>query len=220
MQMTSKIPRAMPLESKKTGHKPEPKDAAALNTRASVFQKTDGRPQKENIPRKNVAPKANIGISTRYGQQTELKEQNQNLIAANDELQKNLTETQKRVTELEQQYSDLEREKTDVQKHLTDCHVLLVAANIDPVLGETVGEAVRENQEQRKEVMTVSTELLKELKTFADVTSEQHGRLQRLQSTFSELTKAHEQMIQEREKFALEAADLENALNEAEALLL
>lgn len=39
---------------------------------------------------------------------------------------------QKRVTELEQQYSDLEREKTDVQKHLTDCHVLLVAANIDP----------------------------------------------------------------------------------------
>lgn len=33
-------------------------------------------------------------ISTRYGQQAELKEQNQHLIATNEELQKNLTDTQ------------------------------------------------------------------------------------------------------------------------------
>lgn len=33
-------------------------------------------------------------VSTRYGQQAELKEQNQHLMATNEELQKNLTDTQ------------------------------------------------------------------------------------------------------------------------------
>lgn len=97
-------------------------------------------------------------ISTRYGQQAELKEQNQHLMAANEELQKNLTGTrvgflspatsvvqnlsifmpmlcislQQRVAELEQQLSDTEKQNADVQKSLRECHVLLVAAKIDP----------------------------------------------------------------------------------------
>lgn len=33
-------------------------------------------------------------VSTRYGQQAELKEQNQHLLATNEELQKNFTDTQ------------------------------------------------------------------------------------------------------------------------------
>lgn len=33
-------------------------------------------------------------VSTRYGQQAELKEQNQQLMATNEELHKNLTDTQ------------------------------------------------------------------------------------------------------------------------------
>ncbi|KAJ0061011.1 hypothetical protein NL108_004730, partial [Boleophthalmus pectinirostris] len=83
-----------------------------------------------------------------------------------------------KVTELQQQYSDLEKEKLETEKHLKDCHALLVSAKIDPVLGERVGEAAQENEEQRKEVMTVSTELLNELKTFADIATEQCSRLQ------------------------------------------
>ncbi|XP_055005238.1 small kinetochore-associated protein isoform X2 [Boleophthalmus pectinirostris] len=197
----SKIPRGFPPE-KKTGHKP------------------DDEHHKENIPRKNGVSKTVKGVSTRYGQEAELREQNQNLRVANDDLQKNLTQTQQKVTELQQQYSDLEKEKLETEKHLKDCHALLVSAKIDPVLGERVGEAAQENEEQRKEVMTVSTELLNELKTFADIATEQCSRLQEIQSTLCELTKAQEQMRQERESFAVEAADLEKALNEAEALLL
>ena len=39
---------------------------------------------------------------------------------------------QQRVAELELQFSDIEKENTDVQRNLKNCHVLLVAANIDP----------------------------------------------------------------------------------------
>uniref|UniRef100_A0A8C6SYH9 Kinetochore localized astrin (SPAG5) binding protein n=1 Tax=Neogobius melanostomus TaxID=47308 RepID=A0A8C6SYH9_9GOBI len=201
--MASKIPRGL-LPEKKTVHKPD----------------TDAEHHKENIPRKNIASKTAKGISTRYGQEAELREQNQNLRSTNDELQKNLTETHQKVTELEEQYNQLKMEKLEADKHLTDCHALLVSAKIDPVLGERVGEAARENEEQRKEVMTVSTELLNELKTFTGNASEQCGRLQEICSTLSALTEAQEQRMQERERFALEAADLEKALNEAEALLL
>lgn len=201
--MASKIPRGF-LPEKKIGHKPD----------------TDAEQHKENIPRKNIISKTVKGISTRYGQEAERRELNQNLRAANDELQKNLTETQQKVTALEEQYSNLKKEKLETEKHLKDCHTLLVSAKIDPVLGERVGEAACENEEQRKEVMTVSTELLNELKTFTDIATEQNGRLQKIQSTLSKLAEAQDQMRQQREGFASEAADLEKALNEAEALLL
>ncbi|XP_040919687.1 small kinetochore-associated protein isoform X2 [Toxotes jaculatrix] len=214
--MSSKIPRGaqLPAETKKTGHKFESKDTATAN----AAQKSDGilKSQKENVPRKNVAPKVHKG----YGQQAELKEQNQHLMTVNEELQKNLTETQNRVAELELQFSDLEKKNAGVEKNLKDCHVLLVGAKIDPVLGERVGEAAQQNEDQRKEAMSISTDLLNELRTFSDIASQQRAQLREIQTTMSDLTKAREHMIQERENFSLEAAEMEEALKEAEALLL
>ncbi|XP_022625448.1 girdin-like [Seriola dumerili] len=220
--MSSKIPRGaqLPAETKKTGNKFESKDTAAAS--ANAAQKSDGilRPQKENLPRKNVASKVHKGVSTRYGQQAELKEQNQHLTIVNEELQKNLTETQQRVDELKLQFSDLEKENAEAQKQLKDCHVLLVAAKIDPVLGERVGDAAQQNEDQRKEAMSVSADLLNELRTFGDTASQQRARLEEIQTTMTDLTKARECMMQERENFCLEAAEMEKALKEAEALLL
>ncbi|TKS76364.1 hypothetical protein D9C73_009474 [Collichthys lucidus] len=212
--MSSKIPRGLhlPAETKKAGQKDT----------ASAAQKSDGvlKSQKDNVPRQNVAPKVHKGVSTRYGQQAELKEQNQHLMATNEELQKNLIDTQQRVAELELQFSDLEKENSEVQKNLKDCHALLVAAKIDPVLGERVGEAARQNEDQRKEVMSLSTDLLHELKAFGDIALQQRARLDEIQTTMTDLTKAREHMMQERENFSLEAAEMEKALKDAEALLL
>uniref|UniRef100_A0A3Q4BJX9 Uncharacterized protein n=1 Tax=Mola mola TaxID=94237 RepID=A0A3Q4BJX9_MOLML len=126
---------------------------------------------------------------TRYGQQAELKEQNQHLLATNEELEKNLTDTKQRVAELELQFSNLEKENAGLQSNLKDCHVLLVASKIDP-LGERVGEDARQNEDQRKEVMEIQT-------------------------VMTELTKAQEHMTQERQNFSLEAAEMEKALQEA-----
>ncbi|XP_072319489.1 small kinetochore-associated protein [Eucyclogobius newberryi] len=196
MSKMSKIPKGFTRE-KKTGHKP------------------DDEHHKENIPRKNVVSKTIKG----YGHEAELREQNQNLRDANDDLQKNLNQTQVKVTTLQQQFNELEKEKLETEKHLKDCHALLVSAKIDPVLGERLREVAQENEEQRKEAMNISAELLNELKAFADIATEQCGRLQEVQSTLLELTDAQEQMRQESTSFALEAAELEKALIEAEALL-
>ncbi|CAK6975985.1 small kinetochore-associated protein [Scomber scombrus] len=207
--MSSKIPKGMhlPAETKRT---------------ANADQRSDGilKPQKENVPRKNVASKVYKGVSTRQGQQAELMERNQNLVASKEELQQNLTDTQQRVAELELQCNDLEKENAKVQKNLKDCLVLLVAEKIDPVSGERVGEAPQQNEDQRKEVMNVSADLLNELKAFGDIASQQRSRLEEVQATMTDLSKARELMLQERENFSLEAAEMEKALNEAEALLL
>nr|XP_040016600.1 small kinetochore-associated protein [Gasterosteus aculeatus aculeatus] len=220
--MSSKIPRGVkfPAEIKKTGCKLESKDTVTAT--ANAGQKSDGilKPHKENMSRKTVAPKANKGVSTRYGQQTEHRGQNQHLMATNDELQKNLTETQQKVAELELQFSGLEKENAEVRKNLKDCHVLLVAANIDPVLGERVGEDAQQKNDKRKEVTNVSTDLLNELKVFGDTALQQRARLEGIQTTMIELAKAREQMMQERENFSQEASEMERALEEAEALLL
>ena len=42
---------------------------------------------------------------------------------------------------------------------------------------------------------------------------------QEIQTVMAELTKAQEQMMQEKQSFSLEAAEMEKALHEAESLL-
>ncbi|XP_077409460.1 small kinetochore-associated protein isoform X2 [Vanacampus margaritifer] len=209
----SKIHRGqLHTESKKPSHKNE------INT-AKSHQKDGVLKQKENIARENAVTKTHKGVSTRYELQAELKEQNQQLVAANVELQKNLAETQQSLSNLEQKYSDLEKDNWEVQKNLKDCQMTLVTAKIDPISGELIGEAARQKDEQRKEVMSVSTDLLKELKDFGDTATQQRSRLQEIQKTMTDLTEARGEMMQERQTFALEAADLEKALMEAEAFL-
>ncbi|XP_076023077.1 small kinetochore-associated protein isoform X2 [Genypterus blacodes] len=183
-------------------------------------KKTTTAPLKENVLRKNTTTKATKGISSRYGQQADLRDQNQQLMAANEDLQKNLTQTQQRVAELEQQFSGLETENAEVLKQLKDCHVLLTTAKIDPVLGEKVGEAAQQSEDQKKEVMSVSTVLLDELRTFGEVASQQRSQLEAIQTTMTDLTEAQEHTMQERENFSLEAAAMEEALKEADALII
>ncbi|XP_029966534.1 small kinetochore-associated protein [Salarias fasciatus] len=217
--MTSKIPKGLhlPPETKRIDHKVESKAPAA----PAAVHKSDGilKHTKENVPRKNVASKVYKGVSTRYGQQAELKEQNQHLTAANEELQGNLSEMQHRVEELERQFSELEKENVDIKKNLKDCHVLLVAAQIDPVSGETVGETQRQ-AEDRQEAMSVSKDLLNELKAFGEVASQQRAQLEEIQTTMADLMKARGHMMQERENFSQQAAEITEALKEAEALLM
>ncbi|KAF7656304.1 hypothetical protein LDENG_00043830 [Lucifuga dentata] len=217
--MSSKIPKGVcqHADVKKTA-----KETVTVSSAVNIIHKSDGvlKLQKENILRKNATNKVTKGPSTRYGQQAELREQNQNLMAANEELQKNLRETQQRVDDLDLQCSDLEKENTEVKKQLKDCYILLATAKIDPVLGEKVGETAQQNENQRKEVMSVSTILLNELRTFGDIASQQRAQLEAIQTTMADLAKAREHMMQERENFSLEAAEMEKALKDAEALIL
>ncbi|XP_056151086.1 small kinetochore-associated protein isoform X2 [Lampris incognitus] len=204
---------------KRTATTLKSKDTATVSSAATGLPRPVAvlRPQKENVPRKNTVAKVHKGPSTRYGQQTDLRDQNQHLVLANEELQKNLTETQERVAELEQQASDLEREKADVQKRLKECHIVLVAGQMDP--REKIGEAAQQNDDQRREVLSISRDLLNELRQFDDIASKQHVQLEAIQSTMKDLIGAREHLEQERENFSLEVAEMERSLEEAERLL-
>ncbi|XP_034018490.1 small kinetochore-associated protein [Thalassophryne amazonica] len=222
--MSSKIPRVVhiPGESKKVAQKLEVKETAPVCP-STNGPKSDRvlRAQKENILKKNVVTKIHKGApSHRYGPQAELRDQKQHLMAANEDLQKHLTDSQQRIAELELQYAGLEKENAEMHKQLKYFCALLVAAKIDPVSGETVGKAAQQNEDERKEVVRVSTDLRKELRAVSDAASQQRGQLEEIQRTMAELTKSHDYMKQERETFSLEAAEMEEALKEAEALLL
>uniref|UniRef100_A0A673WZR8 Kinetochore localized astrin (SPAG5) binding protein n=1 Tax=Salmo trutta TaxID=8032 RepID=A0A673WZR8_SALTR len=218
--MASKIPRCgqntcvrpagSAAEMKRAANKYVFKETAVPSD-FNFFPKTANfKPLNENVPRP----------STRYGQQSELKSHNQLLLEANEELQNNLTETQQKVAQLEQQYSDLQGTNADIQKQLKDCHVLLVAGNIDPVLGEKIGKTAQQNEDRQRDVVNVSQDLLRELRTFGDMATEQSAQLTDFQKTMKALTDSRERLVQERENFSLEVEEMEKALEEAEQLLL
>ncbi|CAL8314651.1 unnamed protein product [Lota lota] len=171
------------------------------------------RPQKENAQRRNAAK----GASSRNGAHAELRDQNQLLLASNEQLQNNLTESQQKVTELGLQCKDLEKENADIQKRLKDCHVILVAGKIDPVLGDAIAQPC---ENQRKEVMNISRDLLKELRDFTDIGSKQLEQLKVFQTAIADLTREGEHVMQEREGFSLQVLEMEKALEEAENLLI
>ncbi|XP_016432172.1 small kinetochore-associated protein-like [Sinocyclocheilus rhinocerous] len=154
--------------------------------------------------------------TTRYGQQNDIREQNRVLTATNEDLQRQLEEMKGTVTELEQRCTDLHGENREIQKQLRDCHVLLVAENLDPVSGEKLGQTAQQKEEQRKEVMTVSQNLLTELKLFGETAQEHAGNLLEVQNIMRDL----EKLQQERAFFTLDVEEMERALVEAERLLM
>ncbi|XP_051559462.1 small kinetochore-associated protein [Myxocyprinus asiaticus] len=158
--------------------------------------------------------------TTRYGQQNDLREQNRVLTETNESLQKQLEEMKETATELVQRCTDIQGENREIQKQLRDCHVLLVAEHLDPVSGEKLGQTAQEKDEQRKEVMTVSQNLLTELKQFGEMAQEQTANLMEVQSTMRHLTEAHEKLQQEKALFSLDVEEMERALEEAERLLM
>ncbi|XP_073699438.1 small kinetochore-associated protein [Garra rufa] len=158
--------------------------------------------------------------STRYGQQNDIREQNKVLTSTNEDLQRQLEEMKETVTELEQRCTDIQGENREIQKQLRNCHVLLVAESLDPVSGEKLGQTAQRKEEQRKEVMTVSQNLLTELQLFGETAQEHAANLLEVQNIMRDLTEAHEKLQQERALFTLDVEEMERALGEAERLLI
>ncbi|KAJ8356324.1 hypothetical protein SKAU_G00191180 [Synaphobranchus kaupii] len=175
------------------------------------------KPQK-NAPRKKPTAKAYKGPSSRL--EAELRDQNRLLEAFNEDLQKNLSHSKEKVDLLEQQYVYLQGEKNDIQKQLENCLHLLVAGNIDLVLGEKIAETTQQKEEERKEVQNVSLELMGELQSFGQNVSEHRAQVQQVQEKMRDLRGKREQHLEEREAFSLEVEEMEKALEQAEQLLV
>ncbi|XP_035279098.1 small kinetochore-associated protein [Anguilla rostrata] len=171
-----------------------------------------------NVPRKKFTATTYKGPSSRL--ETELRDQKRLLEAFNGDLQKNLLQSKEKVDLLEQQYRDLQGEKNEIQKQLESCLHLLVAGNIDLDLGEELAETAQQKEEQRKEVQSVSQELMGELQTFGQKVSEHRAQVQQVQERMRDLREKREQHLEEREAFSLEVEEMEKALEQAEQLLV
>uniref|UniRef100_A0A3B3SWG8 Uncharacterized LOC111833690 n=1 Tax=Paramormyrops kingsleyae TaxID=1676925 RepID=A0A3B3SWG8_9TELE len=150
---------------------------------------------------------------------TELHEQNLALQASNEELTRIFSQSKEQVIQLEQQCTALHQENREIRKQLDSCCLLLLAGNVDPVLGQRVAEMTKQNEEQQKDVMNAAADLLGELKTFGKLASGHRQQLQQVQETMRVLKSSQEQHCEERKGFSLEVETMERALEDAEALL-
>ncbi|XP_066517650.1 small kinetochore-associated protein isoform X2 [Hoplias malabaricus] len=167
---------------------------------------------------RKTQPKALKGPSIKYGQTNDLREQNRLLVAANEDLQKQILEIKKYVTVLEQRCNDFQENNSEIRKKLQDCHAVIIAEHIDPVSGEK--KTIEQTEDQRKELMMVSQNLLTELKQFDDVAKEHGTHLAEMNSAMKSLQEAREKLLLNRETFCVDAEEMENALEEAERLLI
>ncbi|XP_026861940.2 small kinetochore-associated protein [Electrophorus electricus] len=194
------------------------KDTAIPTQLNYVSRRANVKIDTENMSRKNLT-KGLKGATTKYGQQNDLREQNHLLMTANEDLQKQISEMKECVADLEQRCRDLQDENSEIKKQLRDCHALLILEKLDPVSGEKIGET-EQKEAQRKEIMTVSQNLMTELKHFDEV-ARQHGtHLTELQNTMRTLKEAREKFHLDGESFCLDVEEMEKALEEAEKLLI
>ncbi|KAG9262120.1 hypothetical protein AMEX_G23840 [Astyanax mexicanus] len=202
----------------KRADRPQIKDTA-IPTHPG-FRKANVRTDAEFAARK-IPGKGLKGPSTKYGQHTDVKEQNRLLVATNEDLQRQISEIKEYVAGLEQQCSDVQKENIETKEKLRDCHALLMAEKLDPVSGGRIDGTAEEKESQRKELMqTISQNLLTELRLFDEVASE-HGRhLTEVQNTMRSLKEAREKLCVNRESFSVDAEEMEKVLGEAERLLL
>ncbi|XP_048852766.1 uncharacterized protein LOC125723812 isoform X3 [Brienomyrus brachyistius] len=166
----------------------------------------------------NVLSRKKPAMRVPKGCDAELHEQNLALQASNEELTRNFSQSKEQVIHLEGQCTALQQENMEIRKQLDSCCLLLLAGNVDPVLGQRVAEITKQNEDQQKDVMNAAADLLGELKTFGEMALGHRQQLQ-VQETMRVLKSSQEQHCEERKGFSLEVEEMERALDDAEALL-
>ncbi|XP_066550783.1 small kinetochore-associated protein isoform X2 [Amia ocellicauda] len=166
-------------------------------------------------------PQTNIykGPSARLRVETELRDKNQLLEAANLELYKNLSEAKENIVQLEQRYTQLEGESGETKQQLETCMLILEAGNIDAVSGGRIFETTKENEQQRREAMSVSRDLRKELEDFNEKVAEHRLQMEGLRSRGMALKENRERYLEDKEDFETELEKMEKELKEAQQLI-
>uniref|UniRef100_W5N4R4 Kinetochore localized astrin (SPAG5) binding protein n=1 Tax=Lepisosteus oculatus TaxID=7918 RepID=W5N4R4_LEPOC len=157
--------------------------------------------------------------NTRLRVEAELRDKNQLLEASNLELYRNLSEAKENIAKLTQKYTGLEGESSELKKQLEKCMLFLETSNIDPVSGEKILETAKQNEEQRKEVLSLSRNLQNELEVFSQKASEHRLQMQEIKSKVRAQQEEIERRLKEKENFQTELQEMEKALDDAQQLL-
>uniref|UniRef100_W5N4Q8 Kinetochore localized astrin (SPAG5) binding protein n=1 Tax=Lepisosteus oculatus TaxID=7918 RepID=W5N4Q8_LEPOC len=188
---------------------------AVKSEKVGAFKPQNPTVSKRKIPQNGVYK----GPNTRLRVEAELRDKNQLLEASNLELYRNLSEAKENIAKLTQKYTGLEGESSELKKQLEKCMLFLETSNIDPVSGEKILETAKQNEEQRKEVLSLSRNLQNELEVFSQKASEHRLQMQEIKSKVRAQQEEIERRLKEKENFQTELQEMEKALDDAQQLL-
>ncbi|XP_058847379.1 small kinetochore-associated protein-like isoform X2 [Acipenser ruthenus] len=169
--------------------------------------------------RKKPSTYAARGPAARLKLEAELRDKNQLLEAANHQLIENLSEAKENIGELLEKNTKLEGNSNELQKQLETCMLYLETSNIDPVSGGRILESAQQNEEQRKETMSLVQDLKNELEQFSRNAAIQRAQLQELNNKGRILKEERGSCLQEQGDFQADLENMQKELEEAQTLL-
>ncbi|XP_040268325.1 small kinetochore-associated protein isoform X2 [Bufo bufo] len=151
---------------------------------------------KNRVVSKKAGPPVR-GPINRYRVESELKDKNQLLEAANTSLHNSLNTIQ----EKSEQQQTLKEELKELQRRLEKNMIILESRNIDPVSGEHIISVAEETSRKKEETKAFTEHLVTELQIFALATKEQKELVQKLKTKWNEAEESRNQFLQEQEAF-------------------
>lgn len=162
---------------------------------------------------------ATRGPISRYRAELALKDRNQLLEAANQELNSKVATSQKKLHQLTTEKEKLNDDIQELKQHLESLMVILETKNIDPVTGTQILDTVKENNQIRSNVQELAISLMTELKNFSNMATEHTNKLQEFKSKCIKAKEERQLFLQEMNAYQLELEQLQKDQDEVEKLL-
>lgn len=159
------------------------------------------------------------GPINRYRMESELKDKNQLLEAANTNLHNNLINAQNTIQQMSEQQESLKEGLKELQQRVEKNMIILESRNIDPVSGEKIIAAAEETSKVKEETKVFTVNLLKELKIFTEATKEQKELVRTVKAKWVEAEESRKQFLQEQEGFQKDLEQFQLSLEHAEKWL-
>ncbi|XP_040188059.1 uncharacterized protein LOC120920192 [Rana temporaria] len=175
----------------------------------------DGISGRKNFHYKKTVPLAR-GQATRNKMESELRDQNLLLDAANGTLNSRLLIAQSQILEMSKNQDTTQKELKELKQRLENNLLILESRNIDPVSGEQILADAEETRNIREKTKTARENLIKELERFSLTTKEQTELVKTVKAKWEEDKERRNQFLEEQKAFQTEMDEFRSALQQAE----
>uniref|UniRef100_A0A8C8SXS4 Kinetochore localized astrin (SPAG5) binding protein n=1 Tax=Pelusios castaneus TaxID=367368 RepID=A0A8C8SXS4_9SAUR len=158
------------------------------------------------------------GPLSRYKLEAELKNKNQLLEIAKQQVHSKLAGAQVTIKDLREKNEVLEEEVQKLKKFQDNCMMILESRNIDPVTGNEI-LAEEELKECQKQTMLLTEELKEELKLFSQTAAEQKEELQAATAMWKMAENDRDDFLEKQSSFQTEIDKYADTISQVELLL-
>ncbi|XP_077321007.1 small kinetochore-associated protein isoform X2 [Lithobates pipiens] len=156
------------------------------------------------------------GQVTRYKMESDLRDQNRLLEAANSTLHSRLLIAQHTIQEMSENQDTAQKELKELKQRLEKNLFILESRNIDPVTSEQILADEEETRKIREKTKTATENLLKELEQFSLTTKEQKALVQTVKAKWEEDEERRNRFLEEQKAFQIELEKFRSALEQTE----